>query len=111
MRLRSRQRDTRPAGVVDELIRQMQARQQSAAPTKQQAGSRRANEDVIAPGTETAGESTGSARRQKKKRGSGSHARKIEEAPPSHLHLMYGEENQGVSHQGREDGDGDASGA
>ena len=32
VRLRSQQRDARPAGVVDDLIRQIQARQRSAAP-------------------------------------------------------------------------------
>jgi hypothetical protein len=33
VRLRSQQRDARPAGVVDDLIRQIQARQRSATPT------------------------------------------------------------------------------
>ncbi|HEY6408486.1 MAG TPA: hypothetical protein VIY29_13550, partial [Ktedonobacteraceae bacterium] len=32
VRLRSQQHDARPAGVVDDLIRQIQARQRSAAP-------------------------------------------------------------------------------
>src|SRR6266487_3669434 len=41
VRLRSRGRDARPAGMVDDLIQQTQTRQQSAAPTKQKAGSRR----------------------------------------------------------------------
>ena len=34
VRLRSQQRDARPVGVVDDLIRQIQARQRSAAPTE-----------------------------------------------------------------------------
>src|SRR5690349_12407029 len=72
VRLRSRQRDTRPAGVVDELIGHTQARQQSAAPTKPKAASSRADEDTVA-GAEMTSEGTGSARRQKKKRGSGGH--------------------------------------
>ncbi len=109
VRLRSRQRDTRPAGVVDELIRYMQARQQSAAPTKQKAASSRANEDTTA-GTETTGEGTGSTRRQKKKRGSGGHTREMKEAPPSHLHLMYGEEHEEGSHHVHEEEE-DTSGA
>jgi len=37
VRLRSRARDSRPAGVVDDLIRQTLARQRSAAPTKPRA--------------------------------------------------------------------------
>src|SRR5258706_14321373 len=76
VRLRSRQRDSRPAGVVDELIRHMQIRQQSAAPTKPKAASRRTDEDTVA-GAEMTGDDTGSSRRQKKKRGSGGRTRKI----------------------------------
>jgi hypothetical protein len=108
VRLRSRQRDTRPAGVVDELIRHTQARQQSAAPTKPKAASRRADEDTVA-GAEMTGDETASARRQKKKRGSGGHTRQREEVPPSHLHLMYREELEEGSHPVRENEDGDAS--
>jgi len=83
VRLRSRQRDARPAGVVDEPHRQMQTRQQSAAPTKpksRQQQSKRRDSDSI----ETTGEGTGSTRRQKKKRGSGGHTREMKEALPSH---------------------------
>jgi hypothetical protein len=109
VRLRSRQRDTRPAGVVDDLIWQMQARQQSAAPTKPKAASSRADQET-GTGADMAGEDTKSARRQKK-RGSGGHTQKIEEAPPSHLHLMYREELEEGSHPVRENEDGDDSGA
>jgi hypothetical protein len=35
VRLRSRERDARPAGAVDDLTRQSQVRQRSAAPTRQ----------------------------------------------------------------------------
>src|SRR6266702_3508424 len=51
VRLRSQQRDARSAGVVDDLIRQIQARQRSAAPTtptKQRAFSRREDEERAA---------------------------------------------------------------
>jgi hypothetical protein len=110
MRLRSRERDTRPAGVVDDLIRQMQARQQCAAPTKPQAGSRRADEDVTVV-AKMAGESTGSARHQKKKRGSGSHTREKKEVPASHLHLMYEEDKEEVPPHMGEEKESDFSGA
>jgi hypothetical protein len=109
VRLRSQQRDTRPAGVVDELIRRMQARQQSTAPTKPKAASRRTDEDTVA-GAEMTGDDTGSARRQKK-RGSGGRTKQKEEAPPSHLHLMYQEEHEEGFPHVREEEDGDAPGA
>src|SRR5260221_13578386 len=46
VRLRSRERDARPAGVVDDLIRKTHARQRSAAPTRQRAPTRRKEEDA-----------------------------------------------------------------
>src|SRR5258707_91231 len=46
VRLRSQERDARPAGVADDLIRQSQARHGSAAPTRQRASSRRAGEEI-----------------------------------------------------------------
>jgi hypothetical protein len=108
VRLRSRQRDTRPAGVVDELIQQMQARQQSAAPTKPKAAGSRSSEET-AVGAETTGDGTGSTRRQKKKRGSGGRTREMKEAPPSHLHLMYQEDNEEGPPHIHEEMDGDDS--
>jgi len=93
VRLRSQQRDARPAGVVDDLIRQIQARQRSATPTTpttHRAYSRREVE-VRAVSSDDARGEVSSARRRKK-RGSGSHNKKQEVAAPSHLHLMYREE-------------------
>jgi hypothetical protein len=110
VRLRSRQRDARPAGVVDDLIRQMQTRQQSAAPTKPKAASSRANEETLT-GIETTGEGTGSTRRQKKKRGSGGHTREMKEALPSHLHLMYQEDDEREPHHLRENEESDSADA
>jgi hypothetical protein len=93
VRLRSQQRDARPAGVVDDLIRQIQARQRSAAPTTpttQRAFTRRVEEERVAS-SDDAGAEAGSARRRKK-RGSGGHSKSPEITAPSHLHLMYPEE-------------------
>jgi hypothetical protein len=97
VRLRSQQRDGRPAGVVDDLIRQIQARQRSAAPTTQRASFKREEEETVT-GSDNARAEAGSARR-KKKRGSGGHNKSQEVTAPSHLHLMYREENS------REQGD------
>jgi len=90
VRLRSRQRDARPAGVVDDLIRQIQARQRSAAPTKQRAYSRREEEERAASSDNDEGEVVSGRRR--KKRGSGGHNKTQDIAVPPHLHLMYREE-------------------
>jgi hypothetical protein len=88
--LRSQQRDARPAGVVDDLIRQIQARQRSVAPTKKRAYVKREEEETVV-GSDDAGTEAGSARRRKKRGGSG-HNKTQEGAAPSHLHLMYREE-------------------
>jgi hypothetical protein len=90
VKLRSRERDARPAGVVDDLIRQIQARQRSAAPTKQRTYSRREEENKVASSDNDEGEAVSGRRR--KKRGSGGHNKSQEGAVPPHLHLMYLEE-------------------
>ena len=106
VRLRSQQRDARPAGEVDDLIRQIQARQQSAAPTKQRAFKRREEEERAAS-SDDAGIEAGSARRRKKRGGRG-HNKTLEVAAPSHLHLMYQEEDESESSREREDEERDA---
>ncbi len=103
VRLRSRERDGRPAGVVDDLIRQIQARQRSATPTKQRVAIRREEEETVT-GSDNAGGEAGSARRRKK-RGSGNRNKSQEAAIPSHIHLMYREE----ASREREDDEKDAS--
>jgi len=93
VRLRSRQRDARPAGVVDDLIWQIQARQRSAestTPTKQRAFMRKEEEERAASSDNDEGEAVSGRRR--KKRGSGGHNKSPEGAVPPHLHLMYREE-------------------
>ena len=103
--LRSQQRDARPAGVVDDLIRQIQARQRSAAPTKQRANTRREEEEREVR-TDVAGGEAGGAQRRKK-RGSGGHKKSTEVMAPSHLHLMYREEDEGAfSHEPEDEGRG-----
>src|SRR5260370_30045538 len=98
IRLRSRARDARPAGAVDDLIRQIQARQRSAAPTKQRTNTRREEEEREASTDDAGGEAGGAQRR--KKRGSGGHKKSTEVTDPSHLHLMYREDEEGAfSHE------------
>jgi len=101
VRLLSRQRDARPAGVADELIRASQARQRSASPVKPRASNMRAEDDL--PGvTDPAREEAGSARRHKK-RGSGSHEKQEVRAAPVHVHLMYHEEGEDIPTHDEED--------
>ena len=110
VRLRSQQRDGLPAGVVDDLIRQTQARQRSAAsttPTTQRAYIRR-EEDETAARRDITGAETGGTRRRKK-RGSGGQNKTQDGVAPSHLHLMYQEEDESASSPEREDGERDAS--
>ena len=103
VRLRSQQRDARSVGVVDNLIRQIQARQKSAAPTKKRPFTRREEDETVA-GDVNAGSEAGSARRHKK-RGSGGQNKTQEGVAPSHLHLMYQEEDENASSREREDED------
>ncbi len=95
VRLRSRERDSRPAGVADDLIRQTLARQRSAVPTKQRALPTRGEEDTEA----------GSARRHKK-RGGSSRKQAEARATPPHQHLMYPEDEEVASAGEREDKEG-----
>jgi hypothetical protein len=105
VRLRSRERDARPAGVVDDLIRKTQARQRSAAPTRPRAFARREEEETQG-GNDFAGAEVGSTRRRKKR---GSHSKLQERAAPPHLHLMYREDDEAASSlEGEEEEEGDA---
>jgi hypothetical protein len=102
VRLRSRERDARPAGAVDDLIRQSQARQRSAAPTRQRASTRREKEESMTGSDDTEEEEAGSARRHKKR--GGSNRNKQQEAPAApHIHLMYREDGERASTRARED--------
>ncbi len=110
VRLRSQQRNGRPIGVVDDLIRQIQVRQRSASsPTAQRIDIRREEAETVA-GRGTTGAETGSARRRKK-RGSGGHNHAQDRTAPSHLHLMYREEDEDAVSREREDDGKDASDA
>jgi hypothetical protein len=96
--------------VVDDLIRQIQARQRSAAPTtptKQRTTIRREEEETVAE-SDGAREEASSVRRRKK-RGSGGHNKPQEVTAPSHLHLMYQEEDESPLLREREDEERDAS--
>jgi len=92
VRLRSRGRYARPAGAVDDLIRQSQARQRTAAQTRRRSPIKSVGEDAEEERDHTGAEA-GSVRRHKK-RGSGGQRTQEEQAAPVHLHLMYREEEQ-----------------
>jgi len=109
VRLCSRARDARPVGVVDDLIRQIQARQRSAAPSKQRATIRREEEETVVGSAHAGGEAGGARRR--KKRGSGGHNTPREVTAPSHMHLMYREEDESASTRDQEDEERDVSDA
>ena len=101
VRLRSRGRDARSAGAVDELIRQSQARQRTPAQTRPRASVRGVGEDTEEE-RDQAGVEAGSVRRHKK-RGSGGQRTQEESVAPVHLHLMYRDEEGDVP--SREAGD------
>ena len=90
--LRSQERDGRPVGVVDDLIRQIQARQRSAAPTIQRV-SRWREEDEAVKRSGSSGEEAASSRRHKK-RGGSNRKKPQERVVHSHMHLMYREEDE-----------------
>jgi hypothetical protein len=90
VRLRGQQRNARPTGVVDDLIRQIQVRQRSASPPTAQRADIRREEHETAAGRDSTGAEIGSARRRKK-RGSGGHNHAQDRTVPSHLHLMCGD--------------------
>jgi hypothetical protein len=106
VRLRSQERNGRPVGVLDDLIRQIQARQKSAAPPIHRASSRREDEDTVT-GNDRLGEEASSSRRHKK-RGGSTRNKHQEGAVPSHLHLMYREDDESASSREREDEERDA---
>ncbi len=107
VRLRSRSRDARPAGAVDDLIRASQARQRTASPTKPRAMTGN-NEDEL---PRVAGHVKGEAEstRRHKKRGSGCHEQQGVQAAPLHVHLMYREEEEDVPSRGDEEERGAAN--
>jgi hypothetical protein len=101
VRLRSQERFARPVGVVDDLIRQIQARQKSAAPTIQRVSERCEGVEAVRS-TGRAGEEAGNSRRHRK-RGGTNRNKQQEGDVPSYLHLMYREEDEGESTREQED--------
>jgi hypothetical protein len=104
VRLCSREREARPVGIVDDLIRQIQARQQHAAPIQLRVLSGREGEEMGTDNDKTGAEAGGA--RHRKKRGSSSSTRPEVPPAPSHLHLMYREEDEGKSSREGEDDEG-----
>jgi len=100
MRLGSQQRDARPVGVVDALLRQSRVRQQTGHSGNQPAASGRrrprkeeASADVAgasASTNEEPGKEEGSSRRRRK-RGGSTH-KQAETVSPPYIHVMYDEE-------------------
>ncbi len=95
VRLRSRARDARPAGVVDELIRASQARQRSASPTRPRALGRSRENGLPRADGHAQGEPEST--RRHKKRGSGSHEKQEAQAAAVQVHLMYRDVSEEVA--------------
>jgi hypothetical protein len=110
VRLQSQERYARPVGVVDDLIRQIQARQKSAMPTKRRIFIRREEEEKTMAGNGSSAEEAGSSRRHKK-RGGSTRNKQQEGAVPSHMHLMYREDDDSEASREREDEEMGASDA
>jgi hypothetical protein len=100
VRLRSQQRDARPAGLVDEMLQQAQVRQRRAAPTqgrRSAVGGQTWQEESAPKTMAQAGEEarTATARRKKKRGGGGRQEGEDspeEERAAPHIHLMYGDD-------------------
>jgi len=101
VRLRSRGRDARPAGVVDDLIRASQARQRGVSPTKPRAVSRREEDEL--PGVDGHAKEESGSTRHHKKRGSGSREKQEMQVAPVQVHLMYREEGEGIPRHDEEE--------
>ncbi len=95
VRLRSRGRDARPAGAVDELIRAGQARQRGVSATRPRASSRSHEGDL--PGVAGQARERAESTRRHKKRGSGSQEKHEVPAAPVQVHLMYRDEGEEVA--------------
>jgi hypothetical protein len=109
LRLRSQQRDARPLGVVDDLLRQSRVRRQTVNPSKRHAanarqGQRReeasAEADHVGEPGDEQGKEEGSSRRRHKR--GGSTRKQAETVPPSYLHVMYDVEEERARGQAEE---------
>jgi hypothetical protein len=112
VRLRSQQRDARPAGVVDEMLQQAQVRQRRAAPTQGRRsgmGGQIRQEESAPYDLALAGENQQSIPpRRKKKRGSGG-KQEDEDTPEeatAHIHLMYGDDASDENDERNGEGNG-----
>jgi hypothetical protein len=101
VRLRSQQRDTRPVGVVEEMLRQSRVRQQTVTSGTQSApsGRRTPRRGEASASVEGVGQSAaeepdneeGKSQRRRKRGGSSRH-RQAETVPRTYIHVMYDEE-------------------
>jgi hypothetical protein len=92
VRLRSQARNGRPVGVIDDQIRQIQARQKSATSSIHRASHGKEAEEAVI-GKDSTREEVDRSRRHKK-RGGSTRDKHHEGAVPSHMHLMYGEDDE-----------------
>jgi hypothetical protein len=106
VRLRSQERDGRSVGVVDDLIRQIQARQKCATPAIHRASHRKEAEQAVI-GKGSSGEEMDRSRRQKRRGGSNRNQHQ-EGVAPAYMHLMYREEHERTSSREQEDEENDS---
>ncbi len=106
VRLRNQERYGRSVGVVDDLIRQIQARQKNATQIIRRVP-RRIEGEETATGNIRSGAEAGSSRRHKK-RGGSNRNKQQEGVVPSHLHLMYREDDESESSRPLVDDESDA---
>jgi hypothetical protein len=90
VRLHSQERNACPVGVVDDLIRQIQARQKNATPAIYRASHRKEAEEAVL-GKDSSGEEVDRSRRHKR-RGGSSRNQHQEGVAPEYMHLMYREQ-------------------
>jgi hypothetical protein len=107
--LRSQARYARPLGVVDDLIRHIQARQKSAEPTIRRVPRRKEREETET-GNDGSGTEANSSRRHKK-RGGSTRNRYQDEGIPAHMHIMYREDEETTSSREAVNREGDATDA
>lgn len=109
IRLRSQQRDARPAGVVDDMLRQSRVRQQQppTAPKKARATTERRQAEAE-PGSERTGREDedrggrandeaaheGGTAHKRRKRGGSTRKKSVEASPAAYIHVMYDEERE-----------------
>ena len=102
IRLRSQQRDARPVGVVEELLRQSRVRRLTITPGTHHVstGKREPRKEETSVAADRVGEPTEvqgneeQGARRRRKRGGSSRTKQAETVPPTYLHVMYAAEEE-----------------